>query len=155
MRPSGLDLWGIRAVVANQWASYTGQEEFQEGASVNGCMRGAVVCTMVTMLVLASQPAHTTESVSNTLPSQLRTPSRWAQPSALSGLLAGQAHGPSTSAWPRALSLAGKTSLVDQGVSAWKQALIDCQKGEYPGGGTGVLSLPQGRPTVITDHCWH
>ena len=53
----------------------------------------------------------------------------------------------------KSISSAATLSLVELGTSTARQALQDCLKGEYPGGGMGVLSLPQGRPSATTDHC--
>ena len=52
-----------------------------------------------------------------------------------------------------AISRSAKQSISEQGVATAKQALLDCQKGDYPGGGLGILSMPYQRPNAITDHC--
>jgi hypothetical protein len=52
-----------------------------------------------------------------------------------------------------AVAASARQSIAEQGVAAARQALLDCQKGDYPGGGMGVLSMPFQRPSAITDHC--
>jgi hypothetical protein len=51
------------------------------------------------------------------------------------------------------ISEAAKVGLLDQGVEASREALLDCQKGDYPGGGLGLLSLPFGQVTEQSHHC--
>lgn len=64
-----------------------------------------------------------------------------------------QLRAPAGDALARSLAAAGRVSLLEQGVSSARQALIECQKGDYPGGGMGLLSLPSQRPEAQTDHC--
>ena len=44
-------------------------------------------------------------------------------------------------------------SLIDQGTAISEQALIDCQKGDYPGGGMGLLSIATMKPSAHAEHC--
>ena len=44
--------------------------------------------------------------------------------------------------------------LLESGIETAKEALLECQKGDYPGGGMGLLSMPLGRPSSRTDHCF-
>lgn len=53
----------------------------------------------------------------------------------------------------RSIARAASESIVELGTATAKQAVLDCLKGEYPGGGMGSLSLPFGRAAVQTDHC--
>lgn len=53
----------------------------------------------------------------------------------------------------KSMAASARESLMDLGVNAARQALIECQKGDYPGGGMGLLSLPFQRPEAQTDHC--
>ena len=53
----------------------------------------------------------------------------------------------------RGIASAYRQGLIDLGVKASKEALVECQKGDYPGGGMGLLSLPLARPNAVTDHC--
>jgi hypothetical protein len=52
-------------------------------------------------------------------------------------------------------SIAGtaKAGVVEQGVTTAKEAIEGCLKGDYPGGGMGLLSLPSGRESARTSHC--
>jgi hypothetical protein len=52
-----------------------------------------------------------------------------------------------------AIHQAAVVGVLEAGVAAAKEALVECQKGEYPGGGMGSLSFPFGRVGAITDHC--
>ena len=53
----------------------------------------------------------------------------------------------------RSIKASAAVGLVELGTAAAKEAIIDCQKGDYPGGGMGLLSLPFGAGGVIADHC--
>ena len=53
----------------------------------------------------------------------------------------------------RSIEAAGHTGFIEQGVKASKEALLECQKGDYPGGGMGLMSMPLARPNAVTDHC--
>ena len=59
--------------------------------------------------------------------------------------------------WRKSLSQsmtsAARVSLLEQGVETSRQALIDCQKGDYPGGGMGLLSMSFANASAQTDHC--
>jgi hypothetical protein len=128
---------------------------------VNFFLHRSVVLHLFAVLALPSMAAAT-EPVSPVAGNDrsggvmaLQLPSRWAAPSSLSTLMAGHTGGKSVGSWSSALANAAKISIIEQGVNTSKQALLDCQKGEYPGGGMGVLSLPHGRPSAITDHCRH
>jgi hypothetical protein len=68
---------------------------------------------------------------------------------------AGAQNARSSSKLAAAISAAGNVDMVQGGVAGSKWALLECQRGDYPGGGMGVLSLPFGRPSARTDHCWH
>lgn len=54
-----------------------------------------------------------------------------------------------------AVSMAGaaRQNLFESGTETARQALLDCLRGDYPGGGMGALSLPFHRPSARTDHC--
>jgi hypothetical protein len=52
-----------------------------------------------------------------------------------------------------AIAAAGTVDIVQRGTAIARQAVLDCLKGEYPGGGMGSLSMPLLRPTALTDHC--
>ena len=54
----------------------------------------------------------------------------------------------------KSISSAADRGLIQTGVEASKEAILECQKGDYPGGGTGLLSMPLGRPSSRTDHCF-
>lgn len=54
-----------------------------------------------------------------------------------------------------AIARAGKIDLMQQGIEASRQAILECIKGDYPGGGLGLASMPLARPTARTDHCRH
>jgi len=60
---------------------------------------------------------------------------------------------PRENALAKAISASAHASLIDLGVSTARQALIDCQKGDYPGGGMGLQSLPTQQPEAQSDHC--
>ena len=51
------------------------------------------------------------------------------------------------------IAAAGNDGLLRHGTNIAKQALLDCQSGDYPGGGMGTLSLPDGRAESRTAHC--
>ena len=51
------------------------------------------------------------------------------------------------------IARATRRSLIDLGTETAKEAVLDCLKGDYPGGGMGLLSLPFGRASAHTDHC--
>jgi hypothetical protein len=53
----------------------------------------------------------------------------------------------------RGIEAAGTIGFIEHGVQASKEALIECQKGDYPGGGMGLMSMPLARPNAVTDHC--
>jgi hypothetical protein len=53
----------------------------------------------------------------------------------------------------RGIASASVPGLIELGVKASKDALLECQKGDYPGGGMGLLSMPLARPNAVTDHC--
>ncbi len=53
----------------------------------------------------------------------------------------------------RGIASAYHPGLIELGVKASKDALLECQKGDYPGGGIGLLSMPLARPNAVTDHC--
>ena len=53
-----------------------------------------------------------------------------------------------------AMAAAANVGVLQSGVARTKEALVECQRGDYPGGGQGVLSLPFARPAARTDHCW-
>lgn len=53
-----------------------------------------------------------------------------------------------------AIALAAPPGLLQAGFDAAKQAIVDCQRGDYPGGGLGLLSLPFGTAHARTDHCF-
>ena len=53
----------------------------------------------------------------------------------------------------QAISQSAMVSIAEHGIAAARQALLDCQKGDYPGGGMGIMSLPFQRPSAATDHC--
>ena len=53
----------------------------------------------------------------------------------------------------KAIAASAHIGILEQGIASAQQALIDCQKGDYPGGGMGLLSMPYFRPSAITDHC--
>lgn len=52
-----------------------------------------------------------------------------------------------------AIASAGNAGFVEEGTAGSRQAILECNKGDYPGGGMGLLSLPQGRPSATGDHC--
>ena len=54
----------------------------------------------------------------------------------------------------KSIAMAAKRSLAQSGVEVAKEAILECQKGDYPGGGMGLLSMPLGRPSSRTDHCF-
>jgi hypothetical protein len=51
------------------------------------------------------------------------------------------------------IALTARAGIVEQGVATAKEAIQSCQKGDYPGGGLGLLSLPSGRESARTAHC--
>ena len=51
------------------------------------------------------------------------------------------------------IAAASTPDIVQRGTAISKQAVLDCLKGDYPGGGMGSLSMPFGRPNALTDHC--
>jgi hypothetical protein len=51
------------------------------------------------------------------------------------------------------IAATAKAGVVEQGVATAKEAIQSCQKGDYPGGGMGLLSLPSGRESARTGHC--
>jgi hypothetical protein len=51
------------------------------------------------------------------------------------------------------IAAAAKVSLSELGISAASEAILECLKGDYPGGGMGPLSLPFARVSARTDHC--
>ena len=51
------------------------------------------------------------------------------------------------------ITAAGNDGLLRHGTNIAKRALLDCQSGDYPGGGIGTLSLPDGRAESRTAHC--
>ena len=53
-----------------------------------------------------------------------------------------------------AIAASAHHGLIDDGVAVARQALLECQHGDYPGGGAGVLSMPFGRPESRTGHCF-
>jgi len=54
----------------------------------------------------------------------------------------------------KSMSSAANRGLIQSGIEASKEAILECQKGDDPGGGTGLLSMPVGRPSSRTDHCF-
>jgi hypothetical protein len=52
------------------------------------------------------------------------------------------------------IAASAKASLVEQGIGTAIEAIQDCLKGDYPGGGMGSLSFPLGQPSARTDHCY-
>jgi hypothetical protein len=54
----------------------------------------------------------------------------------------------------KSLAAAGTQSFVQSGIESSKEALRECRRGDYPGGGSGLLSMPFGRPQSRTDHCF-
>ena len=52
------------------------------------------------------------------------------------------------------MAAAANVDALQAGVERTKEALVECRRGDYPGGGQGVLSLPFARPSARTDHCW-
>jgi hypothetical protein len=53
-----------------------------------------------------------------------------------------------------AMTGTARQSITQAGTEAATQALLDCQKGDYPGGGMGSLSLPSHRASARADHCF-
>ena len=53
----------------------------------------------------------------------------------------------------KSMTSAAKVSLLEQGIEASRQALIDCQKGDYSSGGMGLLSMPFQAAAAQGDHC--
>jgi hypothetical protein len=53
----------------------------------------------------------------------------------------------------RSIDAASKPSLWDLGMAASRQALRDCQAGQYPGANLGAISSAQLRPNAQADHC--
>ena len=53
----------------------------------------------------------------------------------------------------KSMTSAAKVSVLEQGIEASRQALIDCQKGDYSGGGMGLLSMPFQAASAQSDHC--
>lgn len=54
----------------------------------------------------------------------------------------------------RSMASGAHRGLLGSGIETAKEALLECQKGDYPGGGMGLLSMPLGRPSSRTDHCF-
>jgi len=52
------------------------------------------------------------------------------------------------------IASAANQSFVQSSIEVAKEAILGCQKGDYPGGGMGLLSMPLGRPSSRTDHCF-
>jgi hypothetical protein len=61
---------------------------------------------------------------------------------------------PLANRWAKPIASAAHRSLIQSGVETAKEALIECQRGDYPGGGMGLRSMPIGRPESRTDHCF-
>ena len=51
------------------------------------------------------------------------------------------------------IARSARRSVIERGTQTAKEAVLDCLKGDYPGGGMGLLSLPFGRSSARTDHC--
>ena len=62
--------------------------------------------------------------------------------------------GPRADRWAKSIASSANRGLTQRGVETAKEALIECQRGDYPGGGVGLLSMPIGRPASRTDHCF-
>ena len=54
----------------------------------------------------------------------------------------------------KSFAAAGTQSFLQSGIESSIEALRECQRGDYPGGGSGLLSMPFGRPQSRTDHCF-
>ena len=52
------------------------------------------------------------------------------------------------------IASAASIGILQRGTDIATEALLECQKGSYRGGGMGALSMPFGRPESRTDHCW-
>ncbi len=51
------------------------------------------------------------------------------------------------------IAAAARPGWIERGVEGSREALLECNKGDYPGGGMGLMSLPFARPSALTDHC--
>lgn len=54
----------------------------------------------------------------------------------------------------RSMASAASRGVVQSGIEIAKESILECQKGDYPGGGMGLLSMPMGRPASRIDHCF-
>jgi hypothetical protein len=52
-----------------------------------------------------------------------------------------------------AIAKAGRKSWYDEGIRASIDAVAECQRGDHPGGGMGLLSIATMRPSSPSDHC--
>ena len=52
-----------------------------------------------------------------------------------------------------ALAKAGRTRWYEHGIQASIDAVAECQRGDHPGGGMGLLSIATMRPSSPSDHC--
>ena len=53
----------------------------------------------------------------------------------------------------RAVAQSAQAGWLERGVATAKEALAECIKGDYPGGGMGLFSMPYLRPSATADHC--
>ena len=95
----------------------------------------AVFAVMAAWADSPGKPAPAAPAAPATL--DLRVPRQSLAPHVESGRIAA-----APASLARSIALTAHVSLIDQGIEASRQALIDCQKGDYPGGGMGLLSLP-------------
>jgi len=105
-----------------------------------------VAAVFAVMAAWADSPGKPAPAAPATL--DLRVPRQSPAPQVESGRIAA-----APASLARSIALTAKVSLIEQGIEASPQALIDCQKGDYPGGGMGLLSLPFQNASAQTDHC--
>ena len=51
------------------------------------------------------------------------------------------------------IAAAARPGWIERGVEGSREALLECNKGDYPGGGMGLMSMPFAKPSALTDHC--
>ena len=106
------------------------------------------LATLLASSLAVAEPLALPTTVASKAPLDLRLP-----PSALLPIGPVDRDAPWRKSLSRSMASAAKVSLLEQGVEASRQALIDCQKGDYPGGGAGLLSMPFANASAQTDHC--